>query len=123
MRVRLNVWMRLAIVVTGLWLIGATLTIHMMTMNQRVEFAGRLYSMCYDGFSRLQDQYPPADYSKNKAKCSQDSSDYLDSEPSALSTLGMSFLGSAVVAVIAWVLGGIAYVVVRWVLRGRSGTA
>lgn len=120
---RLNVWMRLAIVATVLWLIGGTIGFHMQTMNQRNEFAGHLYKFCIDGFDRLQEQYPGTDYSKNREECMKNMTDYYASETPPLGVLKGSFLGTAIIALLAWVLGGIVCWVTRWVLRGRQRPA
>ena len=119
---RLNVWVRSAIVATVVWLTAGTVGLHLHTMNQRADFAAKLYSFCLDGNDRLQQRYPTLDYSKQREDCSRDMNKYLASEMPWATVLFNMFIVAIVIALFTWALGFLIYIVGRWILRGRVGT-
>lgn len=120
---RLNAWKRLAIVATVLGVLGGTATLHVLTMNQQSEFAMNLETFCLHGYDRLEQQYPGvSDYTVQREKCVTDAVHNATLTPASI-VLRDSFLFACGLVLAAWVLFGIVFATVRWILAGRAKPA
>ncbi|WP_114227020.1 MULTISPECIES: hypothetical protein [Sphingomonas] len=109
---KLGVWLRLAIVLTGLWLVIAPVWMSASEREKQFTTAFDLYKAC------SQNAWEPYD-AKRIAGCENDKQILLKSATDA--PLYVEALGvCAVLAVMVWLLGLIAYGLVRWILRGRE---
>jgi hypothetical protein len=116
---RLNVWQRLAIVITVIGIIGGTMTLHVLTMKQQRDFAIGMERVCTHMVDRLQEDSPDKDFSARREKCASEMGHNATLTPASTVFWGSFFIASGM-ALVAWVLFGIVFATVRWVLAGRA---
>lgn len=116
---KLNVWKRLAIVVTVLGVLSGTATLHVMTMDQQYDFAMKLETFCLHGYDHLEEQFPNMDYTVQRKQCVSDAVHNATLTP-ASKVLRESFLTACGLVLAAWLVFGIVFATVRWILAGRA---
>ena len=113
---RLGVWARIGIVVSVLWMLVATVA---MTSNELADWRTRTASM-QELCLRVSDKLPPSMVSAAYTKCEQDSRSSTNAMIEARWPLLKGSAGlSAVALILAWLLFGVIYGTVRWILNGR----
>lgn len=110
---RLNLWIRLAIVLTAFWMVGATFTIALKGSAKANEAASATLDQCQDA-QRLSGDFLAAAMWKGK-DCWKERERVRGYYTPW--TEGLVFAG--IFAVLAWIFGGIFYGSTRWVLAGR----
>ena len=109
---RLGVRSRLAIVVTGLWLLTATAWPALNKIHSDEETRHSIYTECASGVA-------PAAYAGTDCHI------FLRVDPYSNDDPRMIWLGSAVnalaFAIGGWIALGVIFLIARWILAGRSG--
>lgn len=114
--VRLNLWMRLAIVLTVFWMFGATLAITIKEATKADDAASSTFYLCQDSQRMPADSgaafmWKGMDCLKERERIRGYYSPWIQ---------GVSFAG--IYAVLAWIFGGILYGSTRWILAGRKSS-
>lgn len=109
---RLGVWMRLWIVLTVLWILGAGMTMFIMQANDHSNRLNAQRELC----EFLKADNPTENRTDCWAQYSRDMQAYSPvTWPNFWGALGIAAVGAAFV----WFIGTIGYFTVRWILAGR----
>jgi hypothetical protein len=109
----LNVWIRLMVVLTGVWMAAGTATFYFRELNEWHSGTNFNYQMCMRESGRT----------LSVALADRCASDMARSHQALNDARAEFFWGSAgmaaILAVIGWLLTGLTYLAARWILAGR----
>jgi hypothetical protein len=114
-RLRLGMWMRLCIVLTVFWLVGATLTWGVQDAAKASDMAQAAYEGCSYAQSSTDKESFGALFWEG-----QDCWKERERTFNAYSPWTTALITSTALAVLAWIAGGILYGSARWILAGRK---
>lgn len=113
---KLGVWPRIGIVASILWMLAAPVA---MTSDELKDWQNRTLSM-QDLCLKLTNNLPASSIPRAYEECSTDARKSSDSMIAARWSIYQGSLGlSAVALIMAWLMVGIGYGTVRWILNGR----
>lgn len=108
-RPRLGAWMRLGIVLTGLWLVVGSTALWVWQYNINADGDRRRLAICEE-FNQTVPQKSQTDcFARFESDLKSDSGEF-----------PQQVMATGIAAVLAWLLFGIGYGLVRWILAGRK---
>jgi hypothetical protein len=126
-RLRANGWVRLAVGLSVIWMIGGTVFIASWLVDDATRYAESLRSLCELGNKSLVRDFP-VDGPKHVRDCAAEWQKHyeigLDPFLKDYGRIGAAVYALAVL-LLGWMLGGLTFLIVRWTQRGfkRSGRA